>query len=111
MESGRLIIYCRLPGLLALSVRASRGEGETQSPLVVSEGRSVRDACSMAQSRGIQTGISVIQARRLCPALLVVPLETVNHQGQTNTFLDQLADLSPVVEPYAPDAGAAVAAD
>ena len=104
MENGRLIAFCRLPGLLAFSARLSRSPGEAPSPLVVSEGRLVRDGCQRAQSRGIQTGISVIQARRLCPVLLVVPLETVNHQGQTNAFLDQLADLSPVVEPFGPDA-------
>lgn len=98
-----IMMYCRLPGLLA---QAARGKHRTaiHGPLVVAEGRIVRDACSLALASGVKTGVSVVQARRLCPLLLAVPLEAVDAKRATSRFLDILADLSPVVEPDGPDA-------
>ena len=97
------VLYCRVPGLLAGVARRVRSSQETPAPLAVSEGRLVRDACPLALARGVHVGASVIQARRLCPVLLVVPLESVDHQTESHAFLDTLADLSPVVEPVEPD--------
>ncbi len=97
------VIYCRLPGLLA---QAARGKHEitVRGPLVVAEGRIVRDACSLALAAGVKVGARVVQARRLCPLLLAVPLEAVDSRRETNWLLDMLADLSPIVEPDGPDA-------
>ncbi len=97
------VTYCRLPGLLA---GAARGKHATaiRGPLVVAEGRIVRDACSLALASGVKIGASVVQARRLCPLLLAVPREAVDSRRATSRFLDMLADLSPIVEPDGPDA-------
>src|SRR5262249_23478273 len=86
----------------------ARGRGprsaEAASPLVVAAGTRVRDACPLAVSRGVRIGASIIQARRLCPVALVVPLEAIDHRPATREFLDRLAELSPIVEPDGPDA-------
>ena len=95
----RIILYTRVPGLLAEAARPSRPAVNGHSPLVISEGRLVRDACPLALTQGVKVGASVIQARRLCPTLLAVPLEQVDASARRRQFLDALADLSPVVEP------------
>ena len=87
----RQLLYYRLPGLLALSARQERPDAATV-PLVVAEGWRVRDACPLAVARGISSGMSVNQARRIAPLLLVLPLETISHQRHTTVFLDLLAD-------------------
>ena len=100
----RIILYTRVPGLLAEAARPSRPAVNGHSPLVISEGRLVRDASSLALSQGVRVGASVVQARRLCPTLLAVPLEQVDASARRRQFLDALADLSPVVEPDGLDA-------
>ena len=95
----RIILYTRVPGLLAEAARSSRPAVNGHSPLVVSEGRLVRDACPLALAQGVRVGASVVQARRLCPTLFAVPLEQVDASTRRRQFLDALADLSPVVEP------------
>lgn len=100
----RAVLFVRLPGLLAQSARAGRSGANALCPLVVAEGRLVRDACSLALVQGVRVGASVVQARRLCPTLLAVPLEQVDASVQRRRFLDALADLSPVVEPDGLDA-------
>ena len=96
----RIILYTRVPGLLAEAARPSRPAVRNgHSPLVISEGRLVRDACPLALAQGVRVGASVVQARRLCPTLLAVPLEQVDASARKRQFLDILSDLSPVVEP------------
>ncbi|MDX1931200.1 MAG: hypothetical protein SFU56_01205 [Capsulimonadales bacterium] len=73
-------------------------------PVVVAEGRIVRDACPLALAQGVRVGVSVPRARRLCPLVRVVPLESLNPQALTVSFLDLLSDLAPIVEPVGPDA-------
>lgn len=97
------VMYCRLPGLLTQAARWKQGTA-VRGPRVVAEGRIVRDACSLALAAGVKIGASVVQARRLCPLLLAVPLEAVDARRETTQFLDTLADLSPAVEPDGPDA-------
>lgn len=108
---GQRIFFCRVPGLLAYAAKCSRTTGSDPAafPLIVAEGRLVRDACPVAQARGVRTDSSVMQARRLCPLALVIPLQALNAERYTAAFLDRLADFSPVVEPAGPDA--AFAAD
>lgn len=96
------VMYCRIPGLLAEAVREKPGAA-VRGPRVVAEGRVVRDACSRALASGVKVRASITQARRLCPLLLVVPLEAVDARRETGRYLDTLADLSPVVEPDGPD--------
>ncbi len=100
----RTILFARLPGLLSQSARAGRADANGLCPLIVAEGRLVRDACPLALAQGVRVGISVVQARRLCPTLLAVPLEQVDATLLRRRFLDALADLSPVVEPDGLDA-------
>ena len=95
----RTILYVRLPGMLAEAAQSKRTDVNASGPVVISEGRLVRDACSVALSQGVVAGASVVQARRLCPTLLAVPLEAVDANAQKRKFLDVLADLSPIVEP------------
>ena len=99
----RRILFCRVPGLLALAARAGK-KMAAHAPVVVSEGKMVRDACLFSIGRGIYAGQGVSQARRLCAALLVVPLDTIDPRPFTTEALDVLADLSPTVEPCGPDA-------
>ena len=94
----RTILFVRLPGLLAQAAKTSRGDTNALSPLVVSEGRLVRDTCPLALAQGVRVGISVVQGRHLCPTLLAVPLEQVDASALRRRFLNTLADLSPVVE-------------
>ena len=100
----KTILYCRLPGLLAQSARKGRNDANSLCPLIVSEGRLVRDACPLALAQGVRIGASVVQARRMCPTLLAVPLEQVDASVLRHRFLDALVDLSPVVEPDGLDA-------
>jgi hypothetical protein len=104
MGMDRQILFCRRPGLLSQAARRGRRSAEAASPLVVADGTRVRDACPLAVSRGVLIGASIIQARRLCPVALVVPLEAIDHRLETREFLDRLAELSPIVEPDGPDA-------
>ena len=97
-KASRSVLYCRAPGLLALAAR-QRQSPQQASPIVISEGRTVRDTCALALAQGVTVGASVVQARRLCPTLLAVPLETVDASARRRQFLDALADISPVVEP------------
>ena len=103
-----VVIYCRVPGLLAQAARRARPPSEPQGPLAVMQGRSVLSVCPLAAHAGIAPGLSAVQARRLCPLLRTVTLEDVPHQQDTSAFLDLLADLSPDVEPDGPDAAYAV---
>ena len=100
----RTILFARLPGLLAQSARGGRADASGLCPMIVSEGRLVRDACPLALVQGVSVGMSVVQARRLCPTLLAVPLEQVDASALRRRFLDALADLSPIVEPDGLDA-------
>ena len=100
----RTILFVRLPGLLAQAARSGRKDAHGLCPMVVAEGRLVRDACPLALVQGVRVGMSVVQARRLCPTLLAVPLEQVDASALRRRFLDALADLSPVVEPDGLDA-------
>lgn len=100
----KTILYCRLPGLLAQSARIGRSDANFLCPLIVSEGRLVRDACPLALAQGVRIGTGVVQARRMCPTLLAVPLEEVDASVLRRRFLDALVDLSPVVEPNGLDA-------
>lgn len=95
------ILYCTQPGLLA-KAHASAGL------VAIAEGKQVRDASPCAHRRGVFRGQSVLRARRLCPALLVVPLEQVEARLLSQQLYDVLADLSPMVEPAGPDAAFAV---
>ena len=103
MKAAGRVLFCRMPGLLALAARAGK-KMAAHAPVVVSEGKVVRDACLFSLGRGIYAGQGVSQARRLCASLLVVPLEAVDPRPFTTRALDVLADLSPVVEPVGPDA-------
>ena len=100
----RTILYIRLPGLLALAARRLRPQATT-SPIIVTEGRLVRDACPLALAQGVRVGMSVVQARRLCPSLLSVPREELNAEALSKQLWDALADLSPIVEPADADGG------
>jgi len=100
----KTILYSRLPGLLALAAHPVRPETHGQTPLVVSEGRLVCDAYPMVLTQGVHIGATVVQARRLCPTLIAVPLEQVDVSASLRRLLDTLADLSPVVEPDGLDA-------
>lgn len=100
----KTVLFVRLPGLLAQAALADRADASALCPVVVSEGRLVRDACPLALAQGVRVGTSVVQARRLCPTLLAVPLEQVDANILQRRFLDALVDLSPVVEPDGLDA-------
>ena len=108
MHASTLVIYCRLPGLLALAARRARPASEARCPLAVTEAGLIRSVCRLAACAGLHPGMSVVQARRLCPMLLTVPLEAVACQPDTSAFLDILADLTPDVEPDGPDVAYAV---
>lgn len=101
--AARRILFCRVPGLLALAARAGR-KMAAHAPVVVSEGKVVRDACLFSLGRGIYAGQGISQARRLCASLLVVPLDALDAGPFTTEALEVLADLSPIVEPCGPDA-------
>jgi DNA polymerase-4 len=100
----RQILYCRRPGLLAQAARAGRRDEADASPLAVADGPRVRDVCPLARSRGVAAEMSVSVARRLCPILLVAPLEAIDPRLASRAFLDRMAELSPIVEPDGPDA-------
>jgi len=100
----RTILYLRLPGLIAQAARRLRPQAAS-APFVVAEGRLVRDVCPLALGQGVRVGMSVVQARRLCPSLLSVPREELNAEVLSKQLWDALADLSPVVEPADADGG------
>lgn len=102
-ETQHVVIYSRLPGLLAHVAEQSRSQREVGSPIAVVRGRIICDASPVALSCGVRVGQSTIQARRLCPTVLIMPLEDVNYQSYLRLLLDTFADISPVVEPDAPN--------
>lgn len=102
-QESRQILFCRFPGLLAYAIRLQR-QAAAEAPLVIAEGRTVRDVCPIAQDRGVRVGASTIQARRLCPTALIVPLDEVHCLSLTTRFLDHLADVTPTIEPIGLDA-------
>jgi hypothetical protein len=55
----------------------------------VADGRQVRDVCPSALACGIPPAESVTRARRLCPALLVVPLETIDAIPEDKDYIKQ----------------------
>ena len=75
--AARRILFCRVPGLLALAARTGK-KMAAHAPVVVSEGKVVRDACLFSLGRGIYAGQGVSQAHRLCASLLIVPLDTLD---------------------------------
>jgi nucleotidyltransferase/DNA polymerase involved in DNA repair len=97
------ICYFRQSGLLALAALQQR-EGDAALPVAVAEGKLVRDASPSALSAGVRPGESVTRARRLCPLLLVVPLEAIDARPLSRMLWNALAQLSPTVEPDGPDA-------
>lgn len=107
-HSKNVILYCRFPQTLVQAAQRQQPYAQRHLPLVITEGRAVRAACYQAASAGIAVGQGIVKARRLCPALVAVPLETVDHHAETSAFLDVLTDMTPTVEPDGPDAAHAV---
>lgn len=106
--SRNLVVYCRFPQLLAKAATRQAPPSKTRLPLAVIQNQTVQAICDKAEAAGIVAGQSVVKARRLCPVLTAIPLEAVDHRPETSTFLDALADISPVVDPDGPDAAFAV---
>lgn len=104
IRQGRRVVYCRLVGALAYAARRSRWAENTDIPLVVTEGRMVRDVSHAAAFDGVEVGQSVRQAQRFCPMVVVVPLAEVEFRPVLRPLWEILADVSPVVEPLEPDA-------
>lgn len=106
-EPRRLVLYCRMPGLLSCAARQGRSEDISSNPLLVCEGsqrmQMVRDADPLALARSIRPGIPLSLARRLCPTALIIPIESIHAKRLTISFLDRVADLSPIVEPDDPE--------
>ena len=101
-----LVLYARLPCLLCEAARQSRSLPES-APLAVASDRVVRDACPISCSRGVRVGEPISRARRLRPALFIVPLEEIDARvlsPLSARFLDILAAHTPTVEPAGPDA-------
>ncbi len=103
MISPPTILYVHQPGLLAQAALLFR-RLEADSPVAVAEGRVVRDASPAALLTGIRVGESVTRARRLCPMLLVLPVEEVDARELSHRLWGILSALSPVVEPAGADA-------
>lgn len=100
-QSEKRVLYVRQPGLLAQSAKLP----DDPQPLAVSNGKVIRDVCPFALVRGVFANQSVVQARRLCSSLRLIPLEAINARALSHEFLNCLAALSPCVEPEGPNAG------
>jgi DNA polymerase-4 len=98
------ILYIHMPGLLSLASARVSAQEMGLVPIAVGEGKVIRDASPQARHSGVHVGQSVLRARRLCPMLLVVPLEQVDPRPLSHCLYDVLAEFSPTVEPVAPDA-------
>ncbi len=101
------VLFLRAPGLLAYAARQKIAPPDTV-PVVVTDGRQVRDACALSYTHGIQAGQMLTHARRQCPWLLAVSLDEIDkHRIEDLTrrlLLDPLADVTPTIEPEGPDA-------
>jgi nucleotidyltransferase/DNA polymerase involved in DNA repair len=97
-----MVLYVRLPGVLAAAIRESR-RVPAAVPLAVESERTIRDVCPEAARHGIRVGENALRARRLCPAVWIVAWE--GETGNTFSFrlLDSLASISPTIEPDGPD--------
>jgi nucleotidyltransferase/DNA polymerase involved in DNA repair len=98
------IVYIALPGLLARVAARERALDGDRQPVAVLEGRQVRDLSPAALRAGLLVGQSALQARRRCPALLALPLETIDPRGASEQFYETVAAWTPTVEPHGPDA-------
>ncbi|MGC4043730.1 MAG: hypothetical protein QM758_07980 [Armatimonas sp.] len=99
-------LYVHQPGLLALAEAQSR-QLKSSIPLAISQGRIILDTNTAALQKGIAAGQLITQARRLCPLLLVVPVEELDQRSVrklSRLLWNTLADLSPTVEPAGPNA-------
>ncbi|MCX6368452.1 MAG: hypothetical protein NTX57_17355 [Armatimonadetes bacterium] len=99
-----MILYIHISGLLSLASARVSAQEIGLVPIAVGEGKVIRDASPQARHSGVHVGQSVLRARRLCPMLLVVPLEQVDPRPLSHCLYDVLAEFSPTVEPVAPDA-------
>ncbi len=99
-----MILYIHMPGLLSLASARMSAREMGLVPIAVSEGKMIRDALPQARRAGVHIGQSVLRARRLCSMLLIIPLEQVDARPLAERLYSTLADLSPMVEPIAPDA-------
>ena len=105
------ILYCRIPGLLAAAARTAHKGGGAEETFVISDNGTVRDTCLGAYASGVRPAMNVAQARRLCPASLIVPVEDLDVRVMhplSRIFWNHLAELSPVIEPEGTDAAFAV---
>lgn len=99
------LLYVHQPGILALAASQSR-HLESAQPVAISQGRIVLDANTSAIQKGVATGQPVTQARRLCPLLLIVPVEELDQRiisKLSRQLWNALAHLSPTVEPAGQD--------
>ncbi|MES2465415.1 MAG: hypothetical protein V4671_33015 [Armatimonadota bacterium] len=104
--SSGAVLFLRAPGLLARTARQQAAAPDTV-PVVITAGRQVRDTCPLSRSHGIESGLLVTHARRLCPWLLAIPQEDIDARRieslARHLLLDPLADVTPTIEPAGDD--------
>ncbi len=89
----------------ALEVRDNRALADR--PIVVEAPqpmpRIVYDVSDLAQRLGIHRGMSLTQARKICPELTVLPARLEVYRDTYQVLLELLAELVPAVEPADPE--------
>ncbi|HEX6988775.1 MAG TPA: hypothetical protein VF282_04845, partial [Bacillota bacterium] len=99
VTSGRRVIYATARGM-----RVRAAAGTPGRPTAVVAGSRIVDCCRRAAAAGVEAGMGVRQARRLCPALRTVTLADDDRRlaALAEILHQALYDLTPVVEPDPP---------
>ncbi|MBN1916125.1 DNA polymerase IV [Candidatus Dojkabacteria bacterium] len=67
------------------------------------EGAAILAASYEAKACGVGTGTRVFEARKICPGLIIVPLDTTKYYAVNRQFVKILKDYTPQVEIYSID--------
>lgn len=101
MSGERLVIYVAAHGM-----RVRAAAGVPGRPTAVAAGGRIVDCCPRAAGAGVEPGMAVRQARRLCPPLRVTAVADDDRRlaALAEILHQALYDLTPVVEPDPPAA-------
>lgn len=99
MTGGRRVIY-----IAAHGIRVRAAVGIPGRPTAAVAGSRIVDCCRRAAGAGVEVGMGLRQARRLCPALrtVVVADDDPDLAALAESLHQALYDLTPVVEPDGP---------
>lgn len=100
-----MILYLRVVPGLAVAVEEMRRPDLRAHPLILSSDRrrsTVREANFPAQHRGVRPGMTMAQARQICPDAVVLQHDPAAYSAVWEEICDVVRQITPAVEPVEP---------